>query len=139
MTARERNMGNCHPSKTNVKLGCVSVDIGFLLVTISRVTLSCSQYIESKRLNSQLSLFKHQIAMCLKCYEVVSVSSCPTTEKEWRKAELRVNCSHHECPRGDYHCVPDQEGNLVEVCTEPILLPGKSAFKITFLIIQKTH
>ena len=38
-------MGNCHPLKHNVKLGFASVDIGFLGVTISHVTLSCSQYL----------------------------------------------------------------------------------------------
>ena len=27
LTAREGNMGNCHPSKTNVELGFASVDI----------------------------------------------------------------------------------------------------------------
>ena len=31
LTAREGNMGNCHPSKTNVSLGFASVDIGFFL------------------------------------------------------------------------------------------------------------
>ena len=35
-------MGNCHPSKTNVNLGD---DISFRGVTISHVTLSCSQYL----------------------------------------------------------------------------------------------
>ena len=38
-------MGNCHPSKINVNLGFASVDIGLLGVTISHVTLSCSQYL----------------------------------------------------------------------------------------------
>ena len=38
-------MGHCKPSKTNVKLGFASVDIVFLGVTISHVTLSCSQYL----------------------------------------------------------------------------------------------
>ena len=37
-------MGNCHPKKTNVNREA-SVDIGFLGVTISHVTLSCSQYL----------------------------------------------------------------------------------------------
>ena len=45
MIAREGNMGNCQPSKTNVNLGFASVDIGFLRVTFSYVTLSCSQYL----------------------------------------------------------------------------------------------
>ena len=40
-------MGNCHPEKTNVdrgeaELGC---HIGFQGVTISHVTLLCSQYL----------------------------------------------------------------------------------------------
>ena len=37
-------MENRRPSKTNVNLGFASVEIGFLGVTISHVTLSCSQY-----------------------------------------------------------------------------------------------
>ena len=36
-------MGNCHPSKTNVNFSFASVDIGFLRVTISHITLSCYQ------------------------------------------------------------------------------------------------
>ena len=42
---REGNIGNCHPSKTNVNLGFASVDIGILGVTISHVTLRCSKYL----------------------------------------------------------------------------------------------
>ena len=38
-------MGNCHPSETNVNLGFDSLNIEFLGVTISHVTLSCSQYL----------------------------------------------------------------------------------------------
>ena len=38
-------MGNCHPEKTNVDRGEAEVDIGFRGVTISHVTLSCSQYL----------------------------------------------------------------------------------------------
>ena len=38
-------MGNCDPLKTNVNLDFASVDIGFLGLTISNVTLSCSQYL----------------------------------------------------------------------------------------------
>ena len=40
LTAREGNMGNCNPSKTNVDRGEAEVDIGFRGVTISYVTLS---------------------------------------------------------------------------------------------------
>ena len=40
-------MGNCHPVKTNVDRGKAEVDIGFQGVTISHVTLSCSQYLLS--------------------------------------------------------------------------------------------
>ena len=36
-------MENCHPEKTNVDRGQAEVDIGFLGVTISHVTLSGSQ------------------------------------------------------------------------------------------------
>ena len=45
MTAREGNMGNCHPTKTNVNLGFASVDISFRTRgdnLISHVTLSCN-------------------------------------------------------------------------------------------------
>ena len=39
-------MGSCHPLKTNVNLALIaSVNIGFIEVTISHVTLSCSQYL----------------------------------------------------------------------------------------------
>ena len=44
-TAQEGNMGNFYRSKTNINLGFASVDIGFRGVTISHVTLSCSQNI----------------------------------------------------------------------------------------------
>ena len=39
------NMGNCHPEKTNVDQGEAEVGIGFRGVSISHVTLSCSQYL----------------------------------------------------------------------------------------------
>ena len=38
-------MGNCHPEETNVDRGEAEVDIGFRGVTISYVTLLCSQYL----------------------------------------------------------------------------------------------
>ena len=45
-------MGNCDPSKTNVNLGFASVDIGFRGVTISHVTLTCSQFLYKYHLSS---------------------------------------------------------------------------------------
>ena len=45
LTAREGNMGNCHPEKTNVDRGEAKVDIGFRGVVISHVTLLRSQYL----------------------------------------------------------------------------------------------
>ena len=45
MTARDNNMGNCHPEKSNDDRGKAEVDIGFRGVTISHDTLSCSQYL----------------------------------------------------------------------------------------------
>ena len=39
----------CHPSKTNVDRGKAVVDIGFLGLTISHITLSCSQYLYNTR------------------------------------------------------------------------------------------
>ena len=44
LTEQEGNMGNCHPEKNNVNRGETEVDIGFRGVSISHVTLSCSQY-----------------------------------------------------------------------------------------------
>ena len=38
-------MENCHPEKPNVDRGEAEVDIGFLGVTITHVTLLCSQYL----------------------------------------------------------------------------------------------
>ena len=38
-------MGNYNPEKTNVYQGEAEVDIGFQGVTVSHVTLSCSQYL----------------------------------------------------------------------------------------------
>ena len=38
-------MGNCHPEKTNFDRGEAEAYIGFRGVTISHVTLSCSQYL----------------------------------------------------------------------------------------------
>lgn len=78
-----------------------------------------------------MALFIHQMTIISECDDVVSVTSCPTTEKEWREAEHRIDCLL-KCPSGVYHCVPDQEGNLVEVCTEPLHLPGKSSFTISW-------
>ena len=50
-------MGNCHPEKTNVDRGEASdsVDIGFLGVTISHVTLSCIQYLYNIELYNPFS------------------------------------------------------------------------------------
>ena len=38
-------MENCHPEKTNIDQGEVEVEIVFREMTISHVTLSCSQYL----------------------------------------------------------------------------------------------
>ena len=46
-------MGNCHPLKTNVDLGFATVDIAFLRVTTSHVTLSCSLYLYNATLYFQ--------------------------------------------------------------------------------------
>ena len=58
-------MGNCHPLKTNVNLDFASVEIGFLRVTISHVTLSCGcmryhprPFLHSKRIFRNKSLRK---------------------------------------------------------------------------------
>ena len=45
LTAQEGNMRNCFFEKNNVDRGESEVDIDFRGVTISHVTLSCSQYL----------------------------------------------------------------------------------------------
>ena len=47
-------MGNWHPLKTSVNLHFASVDIGFLGVTISHVTLLCSRYLYNGLLSKKL-------------------------------------------------------------------------------------
>ena len=59
------------------------------------------------------------------CEKMTKVSSCPNTTEEWDAAEDIKDCSSRDCPTGVYHCVPDDKGNLVEVCTPPKLFLGK--------------
>ena len=71
-------MGNCHPSKTNVKLGFASVNIGFLRVTIPHVTLSCCQYLYNVTIKCKEGLhergftqIKLNLVFNLKFYSVI--------------------------------------------------------------------
>lgn len=51
------------------------------------------------------------------------VENCPTTSESWNAAAERRNCSTDRCgSRSVYHCLPTENGTLVEVCAEPINL-----------------
>ena len=55
------------------------------------------------------------------------MASCPTTLEEWNRASMAKKCLANGCsPNSVYHCVADENMKLVEVCTEPIYLQGKS-------------
>ena len=64
-----------------------------------------------------------QITMA--CDKLKIVQRCPSTKEEWDAAEDEKDCSSRDCSTGAYHCVPDDKGNLVEVCTTPRLFTGK--------------
>ncbi|XP_078311437.1 uncharacterized protein LOC111100969 [Crassostrea virginica] len=52
-----------------------------------------------------------------------TVITCPTTEEKWQEASLRKNCS--SCTTSNvhvYHCVANENGHLIEVCTNSIFL-----------------
>nr|XP_022288857.1 uncharacterized protein LOC111100968 [Crassostrea virginica] len=54
-----------------------------------------------------------------------TVRTCPTTEEKWLDASLRKNCS--SCTTSNvyvYHCVANENGLLIEVCTNSIFLQG---------------
>ncbi|XP_078312673.1 uncharacterized protein LOC144619167 isoform X3 [Crassostrea virginica] len=66
-------------------------------------------------------IFEVHITMACNEFELSNVTRCPSTEEEWREAAAEKDCSVRGCITGDYHCVPDDKGNLVEVCTQPKL------------------
>ena len=53
------------------------------------------------------------------------VPSCPRTKGAWHAAASRKDCFSQGCSTEAYHCVPDDKGNLVEVCTTPKIFNGK--------------
>ena len=59
------------------------------------------------------------------CEKLTKVSSCPSTKEEWDDADDKKDCLSPDCTTGAYHCVSDDEGSLVEVCTTPKLFRGK--------------
>ena len=77
------NIWNCQPSKISVSLGFSSVAISFLGVTISRVTLSCSQYLYIISFK-KTEIFKNIFLTCSlslswnhsRYYNCFSVSDC---------------------------------------------------------------
>ena len=68
-------MGNCHPSKTNVNLVFALVDIGVLGVTISHVTLSCSQYIYTITFSNFVEVFEKFLRAYIEKFKQQSIDS----------------------------------------------------------------
>ena len=61
----------------------------------------------------------------LACEKPTSVLRCPSTKKEWDAAASRKGCFRQDCLAEAFHCVPDDKGNLVEVCARPKVFNGK--------------
>uniref|UniRef100_A0A8W8MJE0 Uncharacterized protein n=2 Tax=Magallana gigas TaxID=29159 RepID=A0A8W8MJE0_MAGGI len=60
-----------------------------------------------------------------------NVATCPDTKDKWDMAASRKNClSSSNC--SDYHCVPTETKQLVEVCTKPFYLQGVCPYFDTF-------
>lgn len=65
----------------------------------------------------------HQVTSC----ELTKVFSCPDTKQKWDMAALKRNCSSNgNC--SDYHCVPTETNQTVEVCVKPLYLQGVCPF-----------
>lgn len=59
--------------------------------------------------------------------ELTKVLSCPDTKQKWDIAALKKNCSSNSnC--SDYHCVPTETNQTVEVCAKPLHLQGVCPF-----------
>lgn len=59
--------------------------------------------------------------------ELTKVLSCPDTKQKWDIAALKKNCSSNSnC--SDYHCVPTETNQTVEVCAKPLYLQGVCPF-----------
>lgn len=55
--------------------------------------------------------------------KVETVGSCPNTSDSWNAAAQRKNCSANLCGNNtDYHCLPTEKSQLVEVCADSINL-----------------
>lgn len=59
------------------------------------------------------------------CEKLTIVPSCPRTKAEWDAAAFKKDCLSLDCLTGAYHCVPDDKGNLVEVCATSKVFHGK--------------
>lgn len=60
-----------------------------------------------------------QVTSC----KLTKVFSCPDTKQKWDMAALKRNCSSNgNC--SDYHCVPTETNQIVEVCVKPLYLQG---------------
>lgn len=60
-----------------------------------------------------------QVTSC----EFTEVLSCPDTKQKWDMAAHEKNClSNSNC--SDYHCVPTETNQMVEVCAKPLYLQG---------------
>lgn len=56
-----------------------------------------------------------------------NVATCPDTKDKWDMAASRKNClSSSNC--SDYHCVPTETNQTVEVCAKPLHLQGVCPF-----------
>lgn len=70
------------------------------------------------------------------------MKACPSTIEDWQIAAEAKNCSSNGCSKYElYHCVPNETGQLEEVCTPPLYLQGQSYF-IYFLLkpcIESKH
>lgn len=65
----------------------------------------------------------HKVTSC----ELTKVFSCPDTKQKWDMAALKRNCSSNgNC--SNYHCVPTETNQTVEVCAKPLYLQGVCPF-----------
>lgn len=65
--------------------------------------------------------------------KVETVGNCPNTLDLWNAAAQRMNCSTDLCgSESVYHCLLTENlTQLVEVCTKPIILTGKSRLTLS--------
>lgn len=66
-------------------------------------------------------LLPHTVIPC----QDINVKACPSTIEDWQIAAEAKNCSSNGCSKYElYHCVPNETGQLEEVCTPPLYLQG---------------